>query len=91
MTKVSNECNYTGVAYDEHIAKWGEIEWKHLPIQGTDLFELHDVRKDKYSEAEYEALQEDFCNRNAAARKLWEKEKREAFKYLADHIENWWD
>jgi len=72
-------------------AKWGEGVLRFIPIPGTDSSEMHidhDGVKTPEDEKQY---REEFRAGMIKAEKQYKKDKREAYKYLADHIDYWWD
>ena len=82
---------YECPAMEELDAKWGEGVTRFVPIEGTDLYEMftdHDGVKTPEDEKQY---REEFRAGMIKAEKQYKKDKREAYKYLADHIDYWWD
>jgi hypothetical protein len=72
-------------------AKWGEGVLRFMPIEGTDIEELfldHDGVKTPEDEEQYS---KEWKEGMIKAEKQYKKDKREAYKYLADHIDYWWD
>ncbi len=72
-------------------AKWGEGVLRFVPIEGTDTEEMfidHEGVKTPEDEKQY---REEFRAGMIKAEKQYKKDKREAYKYLADHIDYWWD
>jgi hypothetical protein len=82
---------YDCVTMRELDAKWGEGVLRFVPIEGTDTSELHidyDGVKTKEDKDQYA---KEFAELSNKARKDYIKDKRAAYKYLADHIDHWWD
>ena len=76
---------------DELDKKWGKGVLRFVPIEGTgseEMFIDHDGVKTPEDEEQYT---KEFREGMDKARKQYNKDKREAFKYLADHIDFWWD
>lgn len=73
-------------------AKWGEGVLRTTPTNdGTGSYYLdidHDGVKTKEDEEQYN---KEFREGMERARKKYMKDKRMAFKYIADHIDYWWD
>jgi len=82
---------YECPAMKELDAKWGEGVTRFVPIEGTDLYEMftdHDGVKTPEDEKQY---REEFRAGMIKAEKQYKKDKQEAYKYLANHIDYWWD
>jgi hypothetical protein len=82
---------YECIHMQEMDAKWGEGVLRFVPIEGTNTEEMfidHDGVKTPEDEEQY--IKEFKEGRNKAE-KQYKKDKREAYKYLADHIDYWWD
>ena len=72
-------------------AKWGEGVLRIVPIKDTGTSEVfidHDGVKTPEDEEQYT---KEFREGMDKAEKQYKKDKREAYKYLADHIDYWWD
>ena len=83
--------HYECIHMQEMDAKWGEGVLRFVPIEGTDSSEMfidHDGVKTPEDEEQYS---KEFREGMMKAMKQYKKEKREAYKYLADHIDYWWD
>ena len=84
--------HYETPAYAEVDRKWGKGEFRFEPVEGNPvLCELHvdypnvktDEDKEQYNREYREAMQ--------TAHNLYVKDKRAAYKYIADNIDKWWD
>jgi hypothetical protein len=72
-------------------AKWGEGVMRFTPVPDSECHELHidhEGVRTKEDEAQYS---KEFREGHMQAMKQYKKDKREAYKYLADHIDFWWD
>ena len=90
MTRDSWEF-YECPAMQELDSKWGKGVLRMVPIPGTDSSEMHidyDGVKTKEHKDQYAR---EFAELSNKARKDYTKDKRAAYKYLADHIDGWWD
>jgi hypothetical protein len=72
-------------------AKWGEGVVRFVPIPGTDSSEMHIDYDGVKTDEDRQQYSKEFREGMIKAEKLYKKEKREAYKYLADHIDGWWD
>jgi hypothetical protein len=72
-------------------AKWGEGVVRFIPIPGTDSSEMHIDYDGVKTDEDRQQYSKEFREGMMKAEKLYKKEKREAYKYLADHIDYWWD
>ena len=72
--------------------KWGEGVLRFTPTNdGTDSHYVdidHDGVKTPEDEEQYS---KEFREGMAQAMKQYKKDKRESYKYIADHIDYWWD
>ena len=91
MTRDSWEF-YEDPVMEELQKKWGKGVLRTTPTNdGTDSYELHsdyDTIKNAEDKAQYS---KEFREGMKRARKEYMKDKRMAFKYIADNIDTWWD
>ena len=71
-------------------AKWGKGVLRFEPL-GNGTSELHIDYDGVKTEEDKEQYTKEFREGMAQVMKQYKKDKREAFKYLADHIDFWWD
>ncbi len=64
---------------------------RFVPIPGTDSSEMHIDYDGVKTDEDRQQYSKEFREGMIKAEKLYKKEKREAYKYLADHIDYWWD
>lgn len=89
MTKDSWEF-YECPVLEELDAKWGKGVLRTEPY-GNDSYQLHIDIDGVKTEADKAQYNEEFKKGMEQARKEYQKDKRTAFKYIADHIDYWWD
>jgi len=75
---------------EELDAKWGEGVLRIEPL-GNGSSELHIDYDGVKTEEDKEQYNKEFSEGMKRARKEYEKDKRMAFRYIADHIDLWWD
>lgn len=75
---------------EELDAKWGKGVLRIEPL-GNGSSELHIDYDGVKTEEDKEQYNKEFREGMKHARKNYEKDKRAAFKYIADHIDFWWD
>ena len=75
---------------EELDAKWGKGVLRPEPC-GNDSYQLHIDIDGVKTEADKEQYNEEFKKGMERARKEYQKDKRTAFKYVAYHIDYWWD
>ena len=75
---------------EELDAKWGKGVLRTEPC-GDDNYQLHIDIDGVKTEADKAQYNEEFKKGMERARKEYQKDKRTAFKYVADHIDYWWD
>lgn len=76
---------------EEHDEKWGNLFAWHEDIPGKDFSILHLERPLAVTQEEKELEREEFRARILNAQEVHEKLRSKAFKFIADHIETWWD
>lgn len=89
MTRDSWEF-YECPVLEELDAKWGKGVLRTEPY-GNDSYQLHIDIDGVKTEADRAQYNEEFKKGMEQARKEYQKDKRTAFKYIADHIDYWWD
>lgn len=89
MTRDSWEF-YECPVLEELDAKWGKGVLRTEPY-GNDSYQLHIDIDGVKTEADKAQYNEEFKKGMEQARKEYQKDKRTAFKYIADHIDYWWD
>jgi hypothetical protein len=75
---------------DELKEKWGEGVIRLEPL-GNGTSELHIDYDRVKTKKDKEQYSKEFREGMEQVMKQYKKDKREAFKYLADHIDFWWD
>lgn len=89
MTRDSWEF-YECPVLEELDAKWGKGVLRTEPY-GDNSYQLHIDIDGVKTEADKAQYNEEFKKGMEQARKEYQKDKRTAFKYIADHIDYWWD
>lgn len=89
MTRDSWEF-YECPVLEELDAKWGKGVLRTEPY-GNNSYQLHIDIDGVKTEADKAQYNEEFKKGMEQARKEYQKDKRTAFKYIADHIDYWWD
>ena len=89
MTRDSWEF-YECPVLEELDAKWGKGVLRTEPY-GDNSYQLHIDIDGVKTEADRAQYNEEFSKGMDRARKEYQKDKRTAFKYIADHIDYWWD
>lgn len=89
MTRDSWEF-YECPVLEELDAKWGKGVLRTEPY-GNDSYQLHIDIDGVKTEADKAQYNEEYKTGMERARKEYQKDKRTAFKYIADHIDYWWD
>ena len=89
MTRDSWEF-YECPVLEELDAKWGKGVLRTEPY-GNDSYQLHIDIDGVKTDADKAQYNEEFKKGMEQARKEYQKDKRTAFKYIADHIDYWWD
>jgi len=84
--------HYERLASDAMARKWGEGVFRTEPIEGnSELSELHiDYPNVKTDEDRAEHRRE-YREVMQTAQKLYMKDKRAVYRYIADNIDKWWD
>ena len=72
-------------------AKWGEGVMRFTPVPDSEYHELHIDHDGVKTDEDKEQYSKEFREGHLRAMKQYKKDKREAYKYLADHIDFWWD
>ena len=90
MTRDSWEY-YECPAMQELDAKWGKGVLRLEPIPGTNNSEMHIDYDGVKTKEDRDQYAKEFAELSNKARKDYTKDKRTAYKYLADHIDRWWD
>jgi hypothetical protein len=91
MTRDSWEF-YEQPAHDIIEEKWGESKFNWTPTNdGTGSMYL-DIEHEKAKTPEdKEQYSQDLREVMKTARKEYEKDKKQAYKFIAKHIDGWWD
>ena len=89
MTRDSWEF-YECPVLEELDAKWGKGVLRTEPY-GNNSYQLHIDIDGVKTEADKAQYNEEYKTGMERARKEYQKDKRTAFKYIADHIDYWWD
>jgi hypothetical protein len=82
---------YDCVVLQELDAKWGEGVVRFEPIPGTDSSEMHIDHDGVKTKEDKDQYAKEFAKLSNEASKRYKHDKRSAYKYLADHIDYWWD
>ena len=91
MTKDSWEF-YEEPAHDMITNKWGESKFNWTPTNdGTGSKYLEIEHENVKTEEDKEQYSKEFREAMKQARKDYMKDKKEAYKFIAKHIDGWWD
>jgi len=91
MTRDSWEF-YEEPAIDDIDKKWGKTTFEFIPLEGSPgLNEMISKTEKAVTPEDKEQYSEDFRVAMKTARKEYIKDKKEAYKFIAKHIDGWWD
>jgi hypothetical protein len=91
MTRDSWEF-YEQPAHDIIEEKWGKSEFKWIPTDdGTGPMYMEIEHDNVKTPEDKEQYSEDLRAAMKTARKEYEKDKKQAYKFIAKHIDGWWD
>ena len=91
MTRDSFEF-YELPTHDKITEKWGESTFNWIPTNdGTDSSYLEIERENIKTPEDEEQYSIEFRQALRDCRKLYEKDKKDAYKFIAKHIDGWWD
>jgi hypothetical protein len=91
MTRDSWEF-YEQPAHDIIEEKWGKSEFKWIPTNdGTGSMYMEIERENVKTPEDKEKCSDEFRAILKSARKEYEKDKKQAYKFIAKHIDGWWD
>ena len=91
MTRDSWEF-YEQQAHEILTEKWGESEFKWRPTNdGTGSMYMEIEHENVKTPEDKEQYSKEFRAALEQARKEYLKDKKEAYKFIAKHIDNWWD
>jgi hypothetical protein len=91
MTKDSWEF-YEQPAHDIIEEKWGKTTFEFIPLEDRPgLNEMVSKTEKVVTPEDKEQYSEDFRAAMKTARKEYMKDKKEAYKFIAKHIDGWWD
>ena len=91
MTKDSWEF-YESPAHDIIEEKWGKTTFEFIPLEERpNVSEMISKTEKVKTPEDKEQYSEDFRAAMKTARKEYMKDKKEAYKFIAKHIDGWWD
>jgi hypothetical protein len=91
MTRDSWEF-YEEPAHDIIEEKWGKTTFEFIPLEDRpNVSEMVSKTEKVKTPEDKEQYSEDFRAAMKAARKEYMKDKKEAYKFIAKHIDGWWD
>jgi len=91
MTRDSWEF-YESPAHDIIEEKWGKTTFEFIPLEDRPgLNEMVSKTEKVVTPEDKEQYSEDFRKAMKTARKEYMKDKKEAYKFIAKHIDGWWD
>ncbi len=91
MTRDSWEF-YESPAHDIIEEKWGKTTFEFIPLEDRPgLNEMVSKTEKVVTPEDKEQYSEDFRAAMKTARKEYMKDKKEAYKFIAKHIDGWWD
>jgi rubrerythrin len=91
MTRDSWEF-YEQPAHEILTDKWGESEFNWAPTNdGTGSMYLDIEHENAKTPEDKEQYSQDLREAMKTARKEYEKDKIKAYKFIAKHIDGWWD
>jgi hypothetical protein len=91
MTRDSWEF-YEQPAHDIIEEKWGKTTFEFIPLEDRPgLNEMVSKTEKVVTPEDKEQYSEDFRKAMKTARKEYMKDKKEAYKFIAKHIDGWWD
>jgi len=83
---------YEEPAVDEIDKKWGKTTFEFIPLEGRHgVSEMFSKTEKAVTPEDKEKYSEDFRVAMKTARKEYMKDKKEAYKFIAKHIDGWWD
>ena len=83
---------YEEPAVDEIDKKWGKTTFEFIPLEGRyGVSEMVSKTEKAVTPEDKEKYSEDFRVAMKTARKEYEKDKKQAYKFIAKHIDGWWD
>jgi hypothetical protein len=83
---------YEEPAVDEIDKKWGKTTFEFIPLEGRyGVSEMVSKTEKAVTPEDKEKYSEDFRVAMKTARKEYMKDKKEAYKFIAKHIDGWWD
>jgi hypothetical protein len=83
---------YEEPAVDEIDKKWGKTTFEFIPLEGRHgVSEMVSKTEKAVTPEDKEKYSEDFRVAMKTARKEYMKDKKEAYKFIAKHIDGWWD
>jgi hypothetical protein len=91
MTRDSWEF-YEQPAHDIIEEKWGKTTFEFIPLEDRpNVSEMVSKTEKVKTPEDKEQYSEDFRAAMKTARKEYMKDKKEAYKFIAKHIDGWWD
>lgn len=91
MTRDSWEF-YEEPAADEIERKWGKTTFEFIPLEDKPgLSEMISNTEKVKTPEDREQYSKEFRESMMKTRKEYMKDKRKAYRYIADHIDGWWD
>jgi hypothetical protein len=91
MTRDSWEF-YEEPAADEIERKWGKTTFEFIPLEDKPgLSEMVSNTEKVKTPEDREQYSKEFRESMMKTRKEYMKDKRKAYRYIADHIDGWWD
>ena len=91
MTRDSWEF-YEEPAHDAIEKKWGKSKFNFIPTNdGTGSSYMEVEHENVKTDEDKEQYSKEFREVMKQARKDYMKDKKEAYKFIAKHIDNWWD
>ena len=91
MTRDSWEF-YEHPAMEEIEKKWGKTTHEFIPVEGSpDLSEVKSKTENVVTDEDKKQHSKDFRETLKDARKQYQKDKKDAYKFIAKNIDKWWD
>jgi len=91
MTRDSWEF-YESPAHDIIEEKWGKTTFEFIPVEDRPgMNEMVSKTEKVVTPEDKEQYSEDLRAAMKTARKEYEKDKKQAYKFIAKHIDGWWD
>jgi hypothetical protein len=83
---------YEEPAIDKLDEKWGKTTFEFIPLEDRpDVSEMVSKTEKVETPEDEEQFSKEFREMNLKTRKEYMKDKRKAYRYIADHIDGWWD